>query len=409
MATVTDPTGNSVNCDGGDDNGNCDGGDDNDDSYDDTKYDEEMKMLTASLSVNMEKSNDQICELKKTRDTLKAEISGISEKVAEVMNNIKNMNSLSHIVRNMLSMIEDYVSENEEICGEVRMLKNSEYNEQLRLRVNADTRAQMLGTQLPTETQVYTSAKIVKYHEEINALTNTLRNNEADIKKMRKHIAKMKTDIANRPALISQKKSLIDQRSILGTRLEGITDRISKTSRLYTRLDKCLIMAEMLSDYEEYLSTNYDITPQTLWHTVKSNRGEFHDNWSKSAHTYDTDSELEYFEEYLYTIVGTCNRHRYEYLKDTYVATCLCYNMEWDTSDHDYYSYSDGEEGFHPNCNRCSHGAKMQWVDDDDWAGPWSLSRKTQFSDGVMFSLPHSREMDFTIHSDIPPGHVESS
>lgn len=418
MATTADTTGDSDNnCDTNNcDTTNCedDGGDDEDSDEDSGEddgdtYRADMRRLTEKLTRTERDIITQLTDLGQERDDRDEELRGIRAEIASVKKAIEGANILLRQQEYTATDIAILESANVEIIENFDSLECSKANAMRRLVVNARTRAKMLGSRVPPKkSESYTSAEIVEYDEKMGRLTRELRINETKISQMRENMNRS-TDGLNdkKRTLTIQKRDLVARLDNVCKLQRGTIDLISHTTSQHNRYEKCLVMAEMLGDYEEYLSNNCHNNPRTLWYRIKSNNGPFHENWASGSHTSDADAEIAYFEEFLYTLVGTCNRHRYEYLKDTYVTECLCYNKGWDTS---YNDWDYCHEGFRPNDGRCSHGAKMHWVDDDEWrsrGGAWQLSHMTKWSDGVMFSMPYSRELEFTIHSEIPPGHIE--
>lgn len=152
-----------------------------------------------------------------------------------------------------------------------------------------------------------------------------------------------------------------------------------------------LVLSEMLPEYEEYYERTFGYHSRFDCQLLD----EEYDASNKTI-------ALEYLTEYLVTLVGTCNRNHYDYLKTTYVADCGCSGGEQtDAYYHEGFQTDDYyHEGFQLDDNRCSHGRKMTWIDDEDWDTGHAPTV------GIMYDTnPH--ELRFTIHSEIPPGSIE--
>ena len=373
-------------------------------------YPVDMVRLRAKLVAAFQERNDLLAELEKNRNTHRLASYARTEEIKAEITNVKKMcrenrdraNRLARFTANDIAYCED---NNEHLMDKFRDLDQRKHIAQQRLATNDATRAKMLGTRIPTkEPWEYTSDEIKKYDVDMKNLSDLLRKNDEKISQIHKDIDDFKEMDFD---LKTQINLLKEQLSHVNDDYDNATELIIGAVSQRDRYDKCLIMAGMLSDYEEYLSKYCHKSPDALWQTIQDGEGDFHDNWAKSNGTDDTDPDMEYFEEYLYTLVGTCNRHWYEKLKDTYVAECLCTDKGWLGCD---TMYCDPNiDGFRPNDVRCSHDNKMYWIDDENWTNhrDWRESG-AGWSYGVMFSK-YSRELDFTIHSQVPPGHVVAS
>jgi hypothetical protein len=377
-------------------------------------YSSDMKRLTAKLEAAFQESKRRLAEAENNRDALRSASNTCADELNAEIANVRQMrrenrdraSRSAQLTRDIASREND----NEYLMEEFRTLSQCKGIEQERIARNDATRARMLGASVPTrKSRDYTSDEIKKYDAKMTGLSNSLRENDEKILQIRGEIDDLKKIDFNkeRTALNNQLRLLKDRISHVRDDYDRAVSLVADAMTQRDRYDKCLIMAEMLSDYEKYLSTNCHETPCALWQTIQDDKGDFHDNWVKSGDTVYIDPEMKHFEEYLYTLVGTCNRHRYEYLKDTYVAECLCSEKGWLSAD---TMYCDPDsEGFRPNDCRCSHDNKMYWVEDENWTNSkdW-WKHGPGWSDGVMFS-EHFRELDFTIHSDVPPGYVTAS
>jgi len=378
-------------------------------------YPADMVRLIAKLAVASQESESRLTEAENNRNTLRLESCARADKLRAEIANVRkmcreNLSCANRLARFTLSDIVYYENNNESLMEKFRELDRGKSIAQQRLATDDVTRAKMLGTRVPIKKPwEYTNEKIKKYDVDMKDLSDILRKNDAKILQIRREIDGLEKVDFEKVALNNQLRLLKEQLSHVNDDYDNATELVTGAVSQRDRYDKCLIMADMLSDYEEYLSKYCKESPDALWQTIQDDEGDFHDNWSKSDNTNDIDPEMEYFEEYLYTLIGTCNRHRYEELKDTCVVECLCGEKGWLNGDTMYCDPDN--EGFRPNDDRCSHDNKMYWIDDENWTNGRDWKEfGIGWSEGVMFSVSkYSRKLDFTIHSEVPPGHVVAS
>ena len=199
-----------------------------------------------------------------------------------------------------------------------------------------ETRARMLNTIVRPLVLGRSSAEINRCREMMDACCDRLRKIEAAK-------ANISDDTEQLPGLAERKASLEAEMEILADKRSHVYDDYDKECYVfanmsidYDKLDRSLILAEMLPDYEKYWGQSYhhphgfmdDVFIEELWDSMRF----YGDRRIKTYDESNEDVALAYFEEYLYTLVGTCNCDHYDKLRSTWdkTYTTLPHTVGWD-------------------------------------------------------------------------------
>lgn len=200
-----------------------------------------------------------------------------------------------------------------------------------------ETRARMLNTIVRPLVLEHSSAEINRCREMMDACCDRLRKIEAAK-------ANISDDTEQLPDLAERKASLEAEMEILADKRSHVYDDYDKECYVladmlidYDKLDRSLILAEMLPDYETYWELSYhhpygfmdNVFIGELWNNIK-----YYDVDGRRI-TYDESNEdvaLAYFKKYLYTLVGMCNCDHYDKLRSTWdkTYTTLPHTVGWD-------------------------------------------------------------------------------
>ena len=373
-------------------------------TYTDSKnaYRTEMDRLIALLVERILADGKRADALMKTCDVLKDDAdkktASINVEIAEVKRQRDEKLRLKARMKSATRDIKKLDRANDCLTIQFGEIEREKKSAQQNLAEKAATHARMRRTSYPTKrTCDYTSGKTRSLDAKMDAVRDNFRKNETEVVKIREEIEMLKGMELDKvvDALDNQLSVLTENVARAHVDLTSALRDLRSLSCDIFHAEDTLTLAKMLNDYEEYLKDYLYESPSELWQTIRSGKGKYHYDWDEDAGDVDS-SDIKYFDEYLYTLVGTCNRDWYKILKATYVADCRCHrNLDYEQDpecDH---------TGFRPNDKRCSHGVKMRWVDDDDWDADDEWLRGMAFSD-------HTRELEFTIHSEIPPGEVDT-
>ena len=369
-------------------------------------YRTEMNRLTTLLIKRLLADGVRVDALMKTCDGLKEDAdkksASINVEIAEVKRQRDEKLQLKARSKSAVRDIKRLDRENDRLTIEFGEIEREKKSAQQNLADKAATHARMRRTAYPTQRICdYTSDKTRTLDAKMDAVRDNFRKNEMEVMKIREEIEMLTGMELDKvvEALDNQLSVLTENVACAHVDLTNALYDFSSLSHNIFEAGDTLTLAKMLSDYEEYLKNYLHKSPSEIWQTIRSGKGEYHYRHWSDINEYASDDDgvdMEYFDEYLYTLVGTCNRHWYEILKATYVADCGCHR-KLDYEQDSWCSHT----GFRPNDKRCSHGVKMWWVDDDDWDAYDEWLRGMTFSD-------HTRELEFTIHSKIPPGEVST-
>ena len=365
-------------------------------------YRTEMNRLTTLLVERILADGVRVDALMKTCDCLKEDAdkksASLSVEIAEVKRRRDEKLQLKTRTKSAARDIKRLDRANDRLTIEFGEIEREKKSAQQNLADKAATHARMCRTAYPPQRICdYTSSKTRSLDAKMDAVRDNFRKNEMEVLKIRKEIEMLTGMELDKvvEALDNQLSVLTENVARVRVDLTNALHDFRSLSRGIFDAENTLTLAKMLSDYEEYLKDYLHKSPSELWQTIRSGKGKYHCDWDEDAGDVDG-SDINCFDEYLYTLVGTCNRHWYEILKATYVADCGCHR-KLDYEQDSWCSHT----GFCPNDKRCSHGVKMWWVDDDDWDADDEWLRGMMFSD-------HTRQLEFTIHSKIPPGEVST-
>lgn len=189
-----------------------------------------------------------------------------------------------------------------------------EFNE--KRRKIEETRAKMLNTLVRPLAPEHSNAEIDRCRAKMDTCCDNLRKIEAAKAKISDETEQLPDLVSKRKASLEAKmESLADKRRHVYDDYDDACRILENILTDYVKLERSLILAEMLPDYEkywtQYLSRDTDTAIDELWDNIKY----YGDRSNKPRDESNEDVALVYFAEYLHTLVEMCNRHHCDKFK----------------------------------------------------------------------------------------------
>ena len=222
----------------------------------------------------------------------------------------------------MANIVTDADSVTHESCTGTDVDKTGT-DEQYRGEMNRLTR--MLVSRHESQEKRMLTAKTVWDSKKLEAdvLAKSI---DAQREKLIEHIHEIEAEKADINQEIEQVREmdLVAKKASLEAELKSLEDKLCHQHDDYddaccifrdTKIDYMICchyldLAEMLQGYEKCSAEFTQTTPCKMWNDIKKGRGDFHDEYSE--HPFSESDEtiaLEYFEEYLDSLVNRCDFH----------------------------------------------------------------------------------------------------